>query len=443
MTRVTFRLLPLFAATMMILMIAGCGANLYYKGKSAFDRGDYAEAIPAFEDAVAREPGKAVVWRQLGIAYYKTDQYEKAIDALKQAALLDPDDGIAVLYLGLSNEVLGNDTEAIDTYRAFLLANPDDEMSPRVRRRVKYLTDAKLRNEVRAVIQSESEIDAGKIPPNTVGILGFKTDNVDPQYAVLGRGLAEMLTTDLAKVSAIKVVERMRLNEIRKELQLSQTDLVAIETAPRFGKLLGAATVVTGELDQPEPDDLHAAAGLISTSKGLAAYPDEVDGKLQRFFALQKELLYNILDEMGYVPSESERKRLDSIPTTSLLAFLAYSRGLTYADQGQNRLAEAEFQAATAEDPQFEAAADALREVSGLGDYTGSVEPAREFEADLLQYASLGAPQQESGIGLAITRGVVGFQVDESTPREGDNPRIHPMARGGVMITGTFYPDKP
>ncbi|MCK4655729.1 MAG: tetratricopeptide repeat protein [candidate division Zixibacteria bacterium] len=443
MRRLSIRPLPLFAAILMILLIAGCGANLYHKGSSAFDRGDYTEAIAAFEDAVAREPGKAIVWRQLGIAYYKTDQYDKAVDALKQAALLDPDDGTTILYLGLSNEVLGNETEAIQTYRAYLLANPDDEMSSRVRRRVRYLSDTKLRNEVKAVIQNESEIDAEKIPANTVGVLGFKTDSVDQQYAVLGRGLAEMLTTDLAKISAITVVERMRLNEIRSELKLSQSDMVDRETAPRFGKLMGVATIVTGELAQPTPEDLHASAGLINTAKGMAAYPDEVDGKLRQFFTLQKKLTYNILDEMGYVPTEDEKLRIDSIPTTSLLAFLAYSRGLAYADEGEFRLAEAEFQAAIDEDPQFEAASSALQEIAGLGDYSGSVEPAGEFESDLIERADVGVPQPQSGAGLGMTHGVIGFQVDEAAPREGDNPRVHPRVRGGVTITGTFYPDEP
>jgi TolB-like protein len=255
--------------------------------------------------------------------------------------------------------------------------------------------------------------------------------------------LAEMLTTDLAKIPAITVVERMRLNEIRSELQLSESDLVDKETAPRFGKLMGAATVVTGELAQPTPEDLHASAGLINTAKGMAAYPDEVDGKLQQFFTLQKELLYNILDELGYVPTENEKLRIDSIPTTSLLAFLAYSRGLAYADQGEFRLAEAEFQAAVNEDPQFDVASEALQDVAGLGDYTGSAETVREFESDFSERADVGAPQPQSGVGLGITHGVVGFQVDESAPREGDNPRVHPIVRGGVTITGTFYPDEP
>ena len=71
------------------------------------------------------------------------------------------------------------------------------------------------------------------------------------------------------------------------------------------------------------------------------------------------------------------------------------------------------------------------------------MEPAGEFEADLTERADVGAPQPQSGFGLRVTHGVVGFQVDEAVPREGDNPRVHPKVRGGVTITGTFYPDGP
>ncbi len=443
MKRSVLRLSVFLASSLLILVIAGCGTTMYHTGKSAFERGDYAAAISSLEKAVAEEPEKAVLWRQLGLAYYKTERYEKAIDALKQATLLDPDDGISVLYLGLSNEVSGNETEAVETYRAFLLANPEHELAVRVKRRVRYLSDAKLRNEVKAIIESENEIDADTIPANSVGVLGFRTEGVDPQYAVLGRGLAEVLTTDLAKVSSLTVVERMRLNEVRKELELSQSDLVEKQSAPRFGRLIGASTVVTGELDQPKPEDLHATAGLISTAQGMVAYPDEVGGKLKHFFTLEKDLLYNILDEMGYTPTDDERERLDSIPTTSLLAFLAYSRGLEYADQGLNNLAEAEFRAAMQEDPSFREAAEALQDISGLGDYTGSVEPPRQFESELYEFADLQTPEQESGAGLRVTGSVVGFHADETLPREGDNPKVYPQVRGGVTVTGTFHPDEP
>ena len=432
-----------FLCVTVLIMFAGCSANLYHKGMTAFDRGNYDEAITILKDVIAKKPGEAALWRQLGISYYRTDQLDMAINALKQATLLDPNDGTSVLYLGLSHEVMGNEAEAIDVYNVYLAANPDDEMSQRVRQRVKYLSDKKIQEEVKAVIQNENQIDAESIPSNAIGVLGFNAEKVDPQYAALGRGLAEMLTTDLSKVSELRVVERLRLNEIKKELELSQSELTDKQSAPRLGKLIGAATVVTGELDQPSKDELRASAGLISTSKGIAIYPEKVGGELQEFFAMEKKLLYNILDEMGYTPTESEKEQLNKLPTTSLLAFLAYSRGLNYADQGMYRMAEAEFEAAVREDPAFDEAASALQGVSGLGDYHGNVEPARDFESDVFDRAAAEPAGHITGYGLRATRDVIGFHVDKASVGEGDNPEVYPKVKGKITVTGSFDPDKP
>jgi len=435
------RKLILLFLTFVLLIFTGCGANLYHKGESAFEKKDYAEAVRLLEDAVAQEPGKSVIWRQLGIAYYRSDQFANAVDALKQATLLDPDDGVSILYLGLSQEILGNDTEAIEVYRTYLSYQSDADLSPRIRQRVRYLSDRKLQAEVRAIIENEDQIEAASIPENTIGVLGFDATTVDPQYSALGRGLSEMLTTDLAKVQSLKVVERLRLNEIRKELEFSESDIADKEHAPRLGKLIGAATVVSGEIKQPEPSELEAEAGLINTSKGIAMYPEGVGGKLEQFFAMEKSLLYNILDEMGYTPTEDEKLRLDSLPTSSFLAFLSYSRGMIYGDQGMYRLAEAEYNAALAEDPQFQAAASAKENVTGLDDYTGEVEPARDIEPDIFGLGQETTHSPEAGNALRVAHGMLGFQADESIPEEGDNPFVPPAIIGKVTVTGSFDPE--
>jgi len=420
----------------------GCSTSLYHKGKVAYDHRDYEEAISLLEQAAEAEPDKAVIWQRLGLAYYKAEMYENAIDAFKQAALIDPDDGVSVLHLGLSHEILGNEAEAVQVYRTFLDSNPDSDMYSRIRRRVQFITDKMVREEVQAIIANESQIDASKIPSNTVGVLGFDASSLEPGYAVLGRGLSEMVTTDLTKIEELRLVERLRLNEIQKELSLSQSDIVDKTGAPRLGMLVGAATVVTGQLTQPEKKTFAAAANLISTEQGIATYPDEASGELEKFLEMEKQLVYNILDEMGYTPTPEEKARLDSIPTTSFLAFLAYSRGLTYADQGEYRLAEAEYEAALAEDPQFSEASEARQDVQGLSGYTGNVEPVGSLEPDILGLAGESVPSPETGSALHVTRDVLGFQVEQSTPEEGDNPRVPPHVEGKVTVTGTFSPDE-
>jgi tetratricopeptide (TPR) repeat protein len=429
--------------TFAILLLAGCGANLYHKGRVAFEAKEYDEAIRLLEMASAKQPDKAAVWKQLGFAYYEVDQYEKSAHALRQASLLDASDGETVLFLGMSLEAQGANTEAVRVYSAYLDNDPDPGLAPRINKRVRYLTDQRLQEEVRAIISNEGQIDASKLPLNTVGILGFSVTGLDPQYEPLGRGLSEMLATDIAKIESFTVVERLRLNELVRELKLSESELVDRERAPRVGKLLGASTVISGDLSRNQEKKLAASATIVNTPKGLASYPDEAAGDLEQFFAMEKKLLYNILNEMGYAPSEDERERLDSVPTTSLLAFLAYSRGLEYADEGKYNLAEAEFEAAVKEDPQFGAAASAQRSVEGLGDYTGTIESRSELKPLISRHTAEAPPPRQTGAGLRDTRGFLGFNTRETVLERRDDPRVFPSVKGKVIVIGTFEPDRP
>jgi len=438
----TVRIVKILCVSVVaFLLIAGCGARMYREGNVAFQQGDYEKAVEKLRLAADRDPENPTIWKQLGIAYYRTDQYRLAVDALNQATLIKPQDPTSVLYLGLSHEVLGDVDDALQTYRAYLSFAEENEMSDRIRQRIRYLQDQEIQNEVRAIIANEADIDTTNLPSTRVGILGFETKQLDPNYTPLGRGLSEMLATDLSKVSGLTVVERLRLNEIRKELELGQSEMLDVNSAPRMGRLLGAGTVVTGELTQPDPNKISAEAELVNTTQGLATYPPGAASELQEFFNLEKDLLYSILEELGYQITEEEREKLDSLPTTSFLAFLAYSRGLEYEDQGMFRLAEAEYQAALQEDPNFGAAQSALADVEGLAGYLGEAPPPGELESQIDEMQPDQPVIHNTGRPVKTTRSILGFQVDEVDPDEGDNPYVSPPVKGKVTVTGSFEPD--
>jgi curli biogenesis system outer membrane secretion channel CsgG len=55
----------------------------------------------------------------------------------------------------------------------------------------------------------------------TVALTYFDNNTGDPSFDPLGRGLADMLITDLSVLSSLKIVERARLNEVLSELELA------------------------------------------------------------------------------------------------------------------------------------------------------------------------------------------------------------------------------
>jgi TolB-like protein len=80
----------------------------------------------------------------------------------------------------------------------------------------------------------------------TVAILYFDYSGKDENLGVLKKGLAQMIITDLSGLTAVRIVERDRLQEIMDELKLGTSAKIDPATAAKVGKLLGARYMVMG-----------------------------------------------------------------------------------------------------------------------------------------------------------------------------------------------------
>lgn len=430
----------LFLLTASIIFLVSCSSGLYNRGKLEIDAGNYPGAITAFKQALDNNPDRAELWQGLGIAYYKNAQYAEALDALKQAMLLGPADGLTTLYLGLSYERLGQLSDAAQLYRKYLSDKPSGEFSERISHRAKYLTDQAVREQVSQMISSEKSISTESLPENTVAVLGFNPGNLSPRYEPLARGLAELLVIDLSKIDDLQIVERIMLQAILDELELSKSEYFDKTKAPRVGKLIGASRVISGQLTQENNDELKLESGIIGVKDGFVDYPADVEGDLNKFFELEKQLARNIFDALGYKLTPEEEEQFMKLPTQSFLAFLSYSLGLEYMDQGMYSLAEAQFNDALKEDPGFALAQRAKSEVSGLSTYTGEVEPAGILEEALFEayYAQQPGSPATGGSGIRQLQSTLGWQPDAAED-EGDNPHTEPVVgTGRVTVIGNF-----
>src|SRR5690606_1332962 len=81
-----------------------------------------------------------------------------------------------------------------------------------------------------------------------VAVLDLDNLTGDARFDGAGPGVAAVLTTKLARVQAIEVVERQRLSAVQGEIALGSSGAVDPATAARAGALLGADYLVTGAL---------------------------------------------------------------------------------------------------------------------------------------------------------------------------------------------------
>jgi len=196
------------------------------------------------------------------------------------------------------------------------------------------------------------------VAPKAVAITYFDNNSGDAELTPLARGLADMLITDLAHLSTLRIVERTRLNAVLAELSLSESPFVNRTTAQRLGRGLAAQYILTGGF-LVSGDTLRVDARLIDVETGEVAAGKKVEGKKSEFFAIEKELVELLIDELKLSLSFSEKAQLRRVATESYDAWHHYSRGLYALDEGDPDKAMEEFRAALLADPRYQAAKDA------------------------------------------------------------------------------------
>jgi len=346
-----------------VMLFAACATTSYHEGVRHIESREYEEALNLLRQSELENPEDSKVKREIGVALYKTDQIEDAIDKLQEAKAIDSKDSKTIFYLGLCYEAQERLDAAIAEYKNYRNLGGSGEFKDAISTRIKQLTHEKIARDINRALSQEQSLDVQSIPENTVAVLYFQNLSGSEELDPLQKGLAQMLITDLSKARDLQVVERLKLQTLLEELELGTTGVVDASSAPRVGKLIGARKLVKGGFTDLTEDDLRIDASLAETATTEISQVEEVTGKLNAFFQLEKDLAFGILDDLGIVLTREEREAIRKVPTESLLAFIAYSKGLDYEDRGMFDEARAQYQKAVEIDPGFELAKESLEEI--------------------------------------------------------------------------------
>ena len=348
------------------LLAQGCASSQPWERLLAQE--DYSGAVEALQTALAADADNPAILVSLAEAYYHLDELDNATTHLEQARRLQPGDSEAILLLGLVLEKRGDMDGAIEAYRSYAQLSRLGRARKIIKARLDRLIRERIRQDTEKALAQEEMLDVAAIPDNTVAVAPFRNMGTNESLDPLQKGLAEMMITDLSKVPSLTVLERVRMQEMMKEIGLAQTGAVDVSTAPRLGKLLGANRIVNGTFTDLPEEQLRLDIS-VSESKTAGIEATEAAGPLAGLFRLQKELTFGIVDEMGIELTDEQRDAIEEIPTESMLAFIAYSRGLDLEDQGMPEAATEAFEEAATLDPAFAPAQEAIErvEVADIG----------------------------------------------------------------------------
>jgi TolB-like protein len=217
----------------------------------------------------------------------------------------------------------------------------------------------------RQAIAVEAQLRPDTLSVRTVGVLPFDQTGLDTSMTALGYGLADLLRVDLSKSSQLRIVDRLRLDAIMRELALGTSGRADSSSAPRVGRLVQARRVVFGALDT-RSGAMGVNVGVADASTRQVQQAAAAQMRLDDILDTEKQIAFRLFESLGITLTPAERAAVEERPTKSIAAFLAYGRGARYDTELRFQDAITEYREALRLDPDFTLAALRLQEAEAL-----------------------------------------------------------------------------
>jgi len=191
-----------------------------------------------------------------------------------------------------------------------------------------------------------------QIPKRTIAISYFDNTSGDKSYDPLIKGMADMLISDLSNIESIKIVEREKLDDLLKEINLGESKFIDNETAQKMGKGLGAQYILTGSFIVMG-DAFRIDARLINVESGEIVFSKAVNGNKDTFFDIEKELAKEIISNLELSVSNKTLSAMEESGTRSYDAYYYWTLGNGYLQEAQYDSALVYYEKSLSHDPYF------------------------------------------------------------------------------------------
>ena len=192
-------------------------------------------------------------------------------------------------------------------------------------------------------------------PIHSLAVLPLENLSRDPAEEYFADGMTEELTTQLAQISALRVISRTSVMQYKD----------AKKSLPEVAKELHVEAVVEGSVMR-SGDRVRITAQLIQASTDKHLWAKSYEGDARDVLGLQQQVAHAIADEVKVQLTPQEQTRLSSSrPPVDPAAHEAYLKG-SYLNKGtgaQQRKAKEYFEEAIRIDPNYAPA------YAGLADY--------------------------------------------------------------------------
>lgn len=134
-----------------------------------------------------------------------------------------------------------------------------------------------------------------------IAVLYFDNNSIGKDHADydgVGKGIADMLITDMASNPNVRIVERERIQSLLTEQNLTKAGTIDPQTAIRLGKIIGAQYMITGGFMSDGKGTFVLTARAINVENSAITNPQRLTSKGDDVLGLIAQLSAKINGEM-------------------------------------------------------------------------------------------------------------------------------------------------
>ena len=187
--------------------------------------------------------------------------------------------------------------------------------------------------------------------PTTITVLPFAAVDGE-QRRWLGKGIADILTRNIAELDQYRVVDRGQLQAYLREMELQGSAFTDTEQALRVARVAKVAQIMIGSF-QVNRGKLNIELAVIELGSGTITQTLKGNGVLDDLHALLADLTLRLAQGHGFNTAPDTLSLLSARPTDSLTALEHFYRGMDLHDAGEYEAAVSEFIRAGTIDPRY------------------------------------------------------------------------------------------
>ena len=238
----------------------------------------------------------------------------------------------------------------------------------------------------------------------SIAVLPFQNLSDEKENAYFADGIQDDILTNLSKIGDLKVISRMSVMTYRGD---------GARNAREIGKALGVATLLEGSVRRAG-NRVRVSVQLINANNDEHIWAEDYDRDLTDVFAIQTDLAQKIASALQAKLSQSEKARIDRMPTQNPDAYLLFIQAHDYANRADmfreaSFKAEQLFEGAIKLDRNFAAAFAGLSKVESWIYHSFEPTPARRekarFNADQALRLQPDLPEGHLALGFSYYYG--------------------------------------